>query len=90
MENINGNEISVIDTWLETNMARKYTWLKKLLQVLWKGNILCLRVHAGASLDVGEKSNIFRNDTFQNIVQNSYNAGLVMHLQVDLPPRIAE
>jgi hypothetical protein len=28
---------------------------------------------------------IFRSFTFQNLVQNSFNAGLVMHLQVDLP-----
>jgi hypothetical protein len=74
MDNINGNEISVIDTWLETNMARKYTWLKDLSQVLWKGNISCLWVHVGASLDVGDKSNILMTVTFQNVVQNSCNA----------------
>jgi hypothetical protein len=85
VDNINGKEIPVIDTWLETNMARKYTWLKYLSQVLRKGNISCMRVHAGISLNVGEKSNTFRSVTFQNIVQNSCNAGHVMHLQVDLP-----
>jgi hypothetical protein len=44
-------------------------------------------VHVGASLNVGEKSNIFRSVAFQNVVQNSCNAGLEMHLQVD-PPEI--
>jgi hypothetical protein len=84
MDNINDNEIFVIDTWLETNMIRKYTWLKDLSQVLWKKNISYLRVHTGGSLDVGEKSNIFQIITFQNVVQNSCNVDLVTHLQIDL------
>jgi hypothetical protein len=52
---------------------------------LSKGIISCLRVHADARLDVGEKSIIFRSVTFQNLVHNSYNVRLVTHLQVDLP-----
>jgi hypothetical protein len=34
---------------------------------------------------VGEKRIIFSSVTFQNLVQNSCNVGLVTHLQVDLP-----
>jgi hypothetical protein len=36
-------------------------------------------------IDVDEKSIIFSSVIFQNVVQNSCNAGLVTHLQVDLP-----
>jgi hypothetical protein len=42
--------------------------------------ISCLCVHVGARLDVGEKRIIFVSVTFQNLVHNSCNAGLVMHL----------
>jgi hypothetical protein len=52
---------------------------------LRKGIISCLRVHAGARLDVGEKRIIFGSVTFQNLVHNSCNDGLVTHLQVDHP-----
>jgi hypothetical protein len=45
-----------------------------------QGIMSCLRVHVGASLDVGEKSIIFNIVTFQKLVQNSYNTGLVTHL----------
>jgi hypothetical protein len=51
---------------------------------LWKEIISYLWVHADVKLDIGEKRIIFRSVTFQNLVQNSYNAGLVTHLQVDL------
>jgi hypothetical protein len=56
-----------------------------VINELRKGIISYLWVHAGVRLDVGEKSIIFRSVTFQNIVQKSYNGGLVTHLQVDLP-----
>jgi hypothetical protein len=46
-----------------------------VVNVLWKGIISCLWVHADARLDVGEKSIIFRSVTFQNLVHNSCNAG---------------
>jgi hypothetical protein len=64
-----GKEIYLIERFVTGVMEGKY--------LMW--------VHAGASLYVGEKSNIFRSITFQNVVQNSCNTGLVMHLQVDLP-----
>jgi hypothetical protein len=44
-----------------------------------------LWVQAGARLDVDEKNIIFRSVTFQNVVENPYNADLVTHMQVDLP-----
>jgi hypothetical protein len=68
--------------------VRKYPGLKDeryVINELRKGIISCLRIHAGARLDVGEKSIIFRSVTFQNLVQNSCNVGLVTHLQVGLP-----
>jgi hypothetical protein len=40
----------------------------------------CLWVHVGTRLDIGEKNIIFRSITFQNVVQNSSNAGLATHL----------
>jgi hypothetical protein len=46
-----------------------------VVNVLWKGIISCLWVHADARLDVGEKSIIFRSVTFQNLVHNSCNVG---------------
>jgi hypothetical protein len=52
---------------------------------LRKEIISCLQVHVGPRLDVGEKNIIFKSVTFQNLVQNSCNVGLVTHLQVDLP-----
>jgi hypothetical protein len=55
---------------------------------LRKGIISCLQVHAGARLDVGEKRIIFWSVTFQNLVHNSCNAGLVTHLQEDLPSNL--
>jgi hypothetical protein len=56
-----------------------------VMNVLWKEIIICLWIHAGARLDVGEKRIILNNVTFQNLVQNSCNVSLVMHLQVNLP-----
>jgi hypothetical protein len=44
-----------------------------------------LWVQAGTRLDVDEKNIIFRSVTFQNVVENPYNADLVTHMQVDLP-----
>jgi hypothetical protein len=55
-----------------------------VINVLWKRIISYLWVHAGARLDVGENSIIFRSITFQNLVHNSCNAMHVTHLQVDL------
>jgi hypothetical protein len=66
-------------------MARKYTWLKDLSQVIMEGNYHMFMGTHGARLDMSEKSIIFSSVTFQNIVQNSCNTGLVTHLQVDLP-----
>jgi hypothetical protein len=51
-----------------------------VINELRKEIISCLRVHAGARLDVAEKSIIFRSVTFQNLVQNSCNARLVTHM----------
>jgi hypothetical protein len=51
---------------------------------LCKGITLGLRVHAGARVSMGDKRIIFMSVTFQNLVQNSCNTGLVTHLQVDL------
>jgi hypothetical protein len=50
-----------------------------------EGNYLMFVSTRGYWIDVDEKSIIFRSVTFQNLVQNSCNIGLVMHLQVDLP-----
>jgi hypothetical protein len=61
-----GKEISVIERFA--------------INVLWKGIISCLWVHAGARFDVGEKRIIFRSITFQNLVHNSCNIGLLTHL----------
>jgi hypothetical protein len=61
-------------------MARKYTSLKDLSQVFIEGNYLIFVGTHGRYIYVGEKSIIFRSVTFQNLVQNSYNAGLVTHL----------
>jgi hypothetical protein len=47
--------------------VRKYPGLKDeryVINELRKGIISCLRIHAGARLDVGEKSIIFRSVTF--------------------------
>jgi hypothetical protein len=35
-----GKEISMIERWLDTNMAKKYTWLKDLSHVFMEGNYL--------------------------------------------------
>jgi hypothetical protein len=56
-----------------------------LLNELRKGIISYLWVHVDASLNVSEKSINFRSVIFQNLVQNSCNAMLITHLQVDLP-----
>jgi hypothetical protein len=72
-------------------MVKKYPGLKDerfIVNALWKGINSCLHVHVGARLDVCEKRIIFRSVTFQNLVQNSCNAGLVTHLQVDLPAKM--
>jgi hypothetical protein len=66
-------------------MAKKYTWLKDLLHVFMEGNYLMFVGTCGRLIDMGEKSIIFRSVTFQNLVQNSCNTGLVTHMQVDLP-----
>jgi hypothetical protein len=55
-----------------------------IINILWKGIISYLWVHAGARLNVGEKSIIFRSVTFQILVHNSYNARYLTHMQVDL------
>jgi hypothetical protein len=75
-----GKEISLIQRWLDTNMARKYTSLKHLSQVFIEGNYLIFVGTRGHYIYVGEKSIIFRSVTFQNLVQNSYDARLVTHL----------
>jgi hypothetical protein len=83
-----GKEIYMIERYLDTNMMRKYPWLKDkrfLINALWKGIISSLWVHTDTRLDVDEKKIIFRSIIFQNLVLNSCNAGLVTHLQVDLP-----
>jgi hypothetical protein len=69
-----GKEIYVIDRFV--------------INELRKGIISCLRVPANARLDVGEKRIIFESVTFQNLVHNSCNDGLVTHLQVDLPSNL--
>jgi hypothetical protein len=56
-----------------------------IINVLWKEIISYLWVHVDVRLNVGEKSIIFRNVTFQNLVHNSCNTRHVTHLQVDLP-----
>jgi hypothetical protein len=58
-----------------------------IVNALWMGINSCLRVHAGARLDVGEKRIIFRNVTFQNLVQNSCNVGLVTPCRWTSPPK---
>jgi hypothetical protein len=69
-----GKEISVIERFV--------------VNVLWKGIISCLWVHADARLDMGEKSIIFRSVTFQNVVQNTCNTRHVTHLQVELSRKL--
>jgi hypothetical protein len=51
-----------------------------VINELRKGIISCLWVHADTRLDVGEKRIIFGSITFQNLVYNSCNVGLVTHL----------
>jgi hypothetical protein len=81
----------VVNTSLERNLLIQYKHGKQMyvigrfvITVLWKTIISYLLLHAGARLDVGEKRINFRCVTFQNVVQNSCNAGHVTHLQVDL------
>jgi hypothetical protein len=62
-------------------MVRKYNSLNVLSHEIMEGDYLMSMVHTGARLDAGEKRIIFRSVTFQNLVQNSYNA--VTHLWVD-------
>jgi hypothetical protein len=50
-----------------------------------KGNYLMFMGTHVRYIDMDEKSIIFRSVTFQNLVQNPCNIGLVTHLQVDLP-----
>jgi hypothetical protein len=41
-------------------------------------------MEGGYLMSAGEKRISFRSVRFQNLVQNSCNVGLIMHLQVDL------
>jgi hypothetical protein len=61
-------------------MTRKSNTLNELSHVLMEGDYLMSAVHMGTRVGVGEKIIIFRSVTFQNLVQNSYNVGLVTHL----------
>jgi hypothetical protein len=69
--------------------AKEIYWIERyVVNELRKGIISCLWVHVGTILHVIEKRIIFERVIFQNLVHNSCNVGLVMHLQLDLPSNL--